>query len=89
MEIPKMKFNERDDTYTLSTGRILSANLGILGIGPDAEDISDGYDGNADLCAEDGFWDTHEVWERPVLSAEERMEIAGEMISRWHKWGYR
>lgn len=67
-----MSFYDCDSGLTLKSGRCLYANLGVLGIGPDASQITEGYDGT--IGNDD-------------LSAEEKAEIAAEMIRRWKQWG--
>jgi hypothetical protein len=71
-----MIYDERQNTYTLSTGRRVYANRGILGITPDAEHLSEGYDGGVTIACE---WDEDFVPWTP----EERAEVADEMIRRW------
>ena len=64
--------------YRLSSGREFYATRGIIGIGPDcgADELGEGDDG-AIVVVRD--WDPHFTpW-----SAEERAELADEMIRRW------
>lgn len=65
-----MRFNETRYEYTLSTGRRVYANNGILGIGPDGG-IYEGYDS---CVLDDDFTD------------DERAEIADYMIELWQAY---
>lgn len=59
----------------LSTGKEIYANNGILGINPDADYISEGYDGG--VCGVvTGEYDED-------LTADEKIEIANIAIKRW------
>ena len=69
-----MKYLEGKEKYLFSTGRIASANCGIIGLSPNLE-ISDGYDG--------GFDGTRN------LTKEERVELANYMIEKWKEFGGR
>lgn len=65
----------RRDHYRLSTGREFYANRGIIGIDEEGIGVSEGCDGG--LCF------------RPMLTEEERHEIASFMAERWAKWAQR
>jgi hypothetical protein len=58
---------------TLSTGKYINANRGIIGLGPELTTIYDGYDGVIDDVDPD----------YRELSKIERIEIANIMIKRW------
>lgn len=68
----------------LKSGRVVSANRGIFGVTPDGEEISEGYDGEIFTWAfkEEDYGESA----RPAWSAEERRELADEMIRRWNAW---
>lgn len=69
------------DAYVLSSGRRLYANNGRLSLDA-ASELAQGYDGSC--CVQvDGYW----VDADSVLTAEEKAEIATEMVKRWEKWG--
>jgi hypothetical protein len=70
------------DGYTLSSGRRLYANRGIVGINPEME-VYEGYDGK--------IYTT--IYTRPLFpgeisgwSHEEKCELADFMISLWTKF---
>lgn len=65
------------DTLTLSTGRKVYANCGIVGIN-DKLSTSEGYDG--DLPTRDEF-DPESDW-----AADERRELADYMIALWTRY---
>jgi hypothetical protein len=73
------------DHYTLSTGRRFYANGGILGLSPESGVLCEGYDGNIETLGT--FLDVAETDDdRRDLSAwtaDERAEVADEMIRRW------
>jgi hypothetical protein len=76
------------DDCMLASGRQLSANCGILGIGPggaaglDGLAAYEGYDGvlegqrDGESCAS----------EMPLFTADERREIADRAIAMWNEW---
>jgi hypothetical protein len=65
-----------DGNYvTFSSGKVLSANQGIIGIDPDL-DVSEGYDGGFDIA------DTY----RETLTKPERRELADYMIALWQRY---
>jgi hypothetical protein len=69
--------------YELSTGKRFYANSGILGLGPDDgpdDNPAQGYDGHVHVYTENY---QHMV----PLTADEKREIAEEMIARWKRWG--
>jgi hypothetical protein len=90
-----MKLQGRD-TYALSTGRLIHANRGILGLRPGPVEpwetrITEGYDGDIEPGARVQA-DNDEQWltenpEQRILTAEERKEIAEYMSEQWMKWG--
>jgi hypothetical protein len=74
-----------NNKYKLSSGRIVHADDGVLGLGPDANLLYPGYDArrhreSADGSSHDDDQHGHE------LTAEERLEVAAEMIWRWFRW---
>lgn len=73
-----MIYNVKDSTYTLTTGRRVYANRGILGIDEQGS-VSEGYDGGVEL--ERDWDDTFQSW-----TPEERTELADEMIRRWTRF---
>lgn len=74
-----MVYDVAQNTYTLTTGRRFYCNRGIVGIEPDGESVSEGYDGAVELTRE---WDdTFEPWTKA-----ERAELADEMIRRWERF---
>ncbi len=79
-----MKWDDADDHYTLSTGRKFYANNGILGLGPELDDLlSEGYDGTV--------WEDDERRDPDykTFTKAERREIAAAMIDRWKRWAKR
>lgn len=58
------------DYYKLSSGKLIYANHGILGLSSECN-LYEGYDGSF----------LHESWSR-----EDRVEVAEMMIERWKKW---
>ena len=64
-----------EDDLTLSTGKIIEANCGFIGLSPDLT-LAQGYDGgiNYSLSGDDGCDD---------LTHAEAAELAEIMISRW------
>lgn len=73
-----MEYNNRAAKWVFSSGRTISANADVFGLGP-ALNLREGYDGLPDL---DG---NHAIGE-PSLTATERRELADMMIARWQKW---
>lgn len=69
------------DAYTLGSGRKVYANSGVLGMGLDGT-VYEGSDGTP-WVSEGGV----AVEAEAVLTAEERAEVAAEMVGRWKKWG--
>lgn len=67
-----MKFDHRDENFTLSTGKRFYANCGILGLGPGL-DVSHGYDA--------GLW--HGDYAR--FTPAEQAEICDYMIALWQE----
>jgi len=64
------------DSIILSTGKVINANRGIVGINPDL-DISEGYDGTLD---------EEDLPDDERLTDDERLELANYVISLWEKW---
>lgn len=62
------------DTITFSSGRIAYANLGIVGLSPDLDQISEGYDSTIP-------WDFDPTYSE--LSRDDIAELAEMMIERW------
>ena len=64
----------------LSSGRSISAIMGIIGISPDLE-VFEGYDGYVD-------WPPLEGWaaEGNELTADDMCELADMMIDRWQRF---
>jgi hypothetical protein len=71
-------YDVKDSTYTLTTGRRVYANRGILGIDEHGH-VSEGYDGGVEL--ERDWDDTFQPW-----TPAERAELADEMIRRWSRF---
>lgn len=70
-----MKYDVEQSEFILNSGKVLSANCGILGLSANAEDsetLFEGYDGSNGR--------------REDFTAEERKEIAEYMISLWKEW---
>lgn len=61
-----------DSVHFESTGRTEYANNGIIGIGPEADGVSEGYDGG--MGRRDDFTDA------------ERTELADYMIGQWQRF---
>jgi hypothetical protein len=83
-----MIWDARGGRYTLSTGRRFHANNGILGLGPTADFdgiVAEGYDGGiiTDGREVDARHSPEEAAEASAWTAEERAELAAEMIARW------
>ena len=70
-----MKWKDVDTFVLESSGREYSANEGIIGISPSADDVSEGYDGG--------------IGRREDFTAEERIELANYMIGLWLLFGER
>ena len=63
----------------LSSGRTITAVMGIIGISPDLE-VFEGYDGYVD-------WPPLEGWaEGNKLTADDMCELADIMIDRWQRF---
>ena len=65
-----------DDEYRLSTGRVLYANRGIIGVNCDL-DVFDGYDGHLDGAFMGSYGE-------PLTEAEQA-ELCDFMIDVWQK----
>jgi hypothetical protein len=61
----------------LKSGRVLNANQGILGLGPELR-MTEGYDS--------GFYFDEEDEDRLPLTREEKNEITEMMVTRWLRW---
>lgn len=74
-----------NNTYKLSSGRIMHAEDGVLGLGPDADILYPGFDVRRHRESSDGSShdDDEQVQE---LTSDERLEVAAEMIWRWFRW---
>jgi hypothetical protein len=68
-----MEWLDRDQ-FKLSSGRVVHANRGLVGINPRLE-VSQGYDGNIYIEDDDEPW-----------TPEERAELADAMIARWQEF---
>jgi hypothetical protein len=69
----------QNSRYVMSTGREIYANQGIIGLSPDLH-LSGGYDQGIEWPSGD--------WLEPEdrLTAEDMLELADEMISRWQRF---
>lgn len=65
---------------TLSTGKVVDAAFGIIGINEQGE-VFEGYDGHIFSPTDAEFLDVD-----PLLSTVERIELAEVMIARWSKF---
>ena len=74
-----MIYESKDENYVLSTGRVIYANRGILGLAPKSRVLYEGFDGAHPFEGDPGMTDA-------PLTAAERQEIADEMIARWRAW---
>lgn len=66
-----------------STGRWISANCGIIGLGPGPSkdgrwNVNEGYDGIFEPC-----WDHEKDEKAPPLTREELMELSDFMVFEW------
>lgn len=68
-----MTYDEQTGDTIFSTGRRVDAHAGIIGINADGE-IFDGYDGGFDVPPHN------------PLTADEKRELADEMIARWQRY---
>lgn len=59
---------------TFSSGNVLDANGGIVGLAPDGE-VYDGYDGRV--------WQPPSEWTDQDFTLEDMTELASMMIERW------
>lgn len=78
----------RRDSYQLSTGRIFSANRGLIGLSPHDSTVSEGYDGHVFLpCYMDQSFvdDALSGLESPWTLAECE-ELRAFMIALWQAW---
>ena len=64
----------------LSSGRTITAVMGIIGISPDLE-VFEGYDGYVDWPPLEGWAD-----EGNKLTADDMCELADIMIDRWQRF---
>ena len=68
----------KDDRVIFSTGKILYANCGVIGLGPKADYATEGWDGS--------FEGQDEEEEENYLTQPERVELADYMIALWGKY---
>lgn len=80
-----MIYDETTHHYVLTSGRRFYANGGILGLGLDGDELSEGYDGTVGI---DGWYD-YDGMKPQDFTPEERQEIADMMIQRWTAWAAR
>lgn len=77
-----MIYDEKRNTYTLTSGREFYANTSTIGIGlVEEEEFGDSFDYGADGSEHTrGYFldETEKAW-----TPEERAELADEMIRRW------
>ena len=78
------------DFVTFSTGRKKHANYGIIGIGPDDDEISGGFDGT--IYRSDWIPDKEDIGEDGEdhgchLTPAEQIELADYMMKRWEAFG--
>lgn len=69
------------EDYILSSGRIISPNMCIIGIDEDGE-IHEGYDSTLETDYDEELADKDDDYTQE-LTPEEKSEIAQEMIRRW------
>lgn len=67
----------KGDQVIFSTGRVLTANGGVIGLGSSAQCALEGWDGQLEP---DPFYDEE------ALSESERHELADYMIDLWTKY---
>lgn len=67
--------------FTLSTGRVIRAHRGVLGVDQTSKALYVGYN---DVLEEEPDPDID--LPVPRLTAEERREVAEFMIKRWNEW---
>ncbi len=78
-----MKYDLKQNTYTLSSGRRIYANGGYLGINEDLS-VHEGYDGTViDFYSQEYL--TEIGFEKEPLTASEQDEICDFMIDLWTK----
>jgi hypothetical protein len=82
-----VKYEPRESTYTLSSGRRIYANRGIFGLCEEMR-LHEGYDGAVYTDVGAGEWRDPTDDDAP-LTKPERDEIAGFMVERWARWGDR
>jgi len=63
------------DELRLSTGRVVEAHCGIVGLGPDL-DVTHGYDGNI-AGPDDGDWS------EKAMAPADAVALADLMLARW------
>ncbi len=76
-----MTYDERTETYTLTTGRkLIGVNGGVLGLAakPKGGELFEGFDGSIA-----GTWEGDAFVPFSLL---ERRELAETMIARWRLW---
>lgn len=78
-----------DDGFTLSTGREVYANCGILGLERDDDDgrlrLAYGYDGHV-LEDQPDYREGRPMPCKDAFTPEERAEIAEYVIALWREW---
>jgi hypothetical protein len=79
------------DHYRLSTGRVIYANGGIIGLAPEGnardtrewrDGVSEGYDGGIMTGTDPDDYDDEGPW-----TDAERAELAAYMVELWRQWG--
>lgn len=75
-----MIYDYERDKFILSSGRVIYAHGGVLGIKDDCESVTEGYDG--------AVYDQDDDGNEIPLTPEERREIAEAMVMRWAKFGH-
>ena len=79
-----MIYDRDTGTYTLKSGRVIRANAGVLGLGPEDAKLYQGYNGTYFEGSPGVEQDAHG---RPYkLTPDERYEIGSEMVHRWLRW---
>ena len=68
------------DEIKLSSGRIIYANCGIIGLSPELE-VREGYDGTVEWPPP-----TWNEYAKPYLTADDMRELADLMIDRWQRF---
>lgn len=74
--------NEDGDSICLSSGRVVQANHGIIGISGDLQ-VYEGYDGFVDVAGD--YLDDVSV-DGADLTDADRVELADLMVARWMRY---